>query len=226
MNQKHENKAVFTFSTLVNYLQRLDQYEAIGTYEALTLISDYLESCRLLEMKPRIDGDSLKREHDVAARLVRQKRNEIEAQKMTNGCKKLQEYNYENEKFIIRGVRDYDDLLNEAKQQHNCVASYSSRIASGHSLIFVMRRKESPNRSYVTIELSPDLLTVRQKFMAYNQPIRDKETTEFINEWQEHCKDVKKGVVKPHILEMDMQRAALEAAKEDVENEVDDDIDL
>ena len=226
LNQKHENKAVFTFSTLVNYLQRLDQYEAIGTYEALTLISDYLESCRLLEMKPRIDGDSLKREHDVAARLVRQKRNEIEAQKMANGCKKLQEYNYENEKYIIRGVRDYDDLLNEAKQQHNCVASYSSRIASGHSLIFVMRRKESPNRSYVTIELSPDLLTVRQKFMAYNQPIRDKETTEFINEWQEHCKDVKKGVVKPHILEMDIRRAALEAEKADVENEVDDDIDL
>ncbi len=226
LNQNYEDKPVFTFSSLVNYLQRLDQYEAIETYEALTLISDYLETCRLLEMKPRIDGDSLKREHDVAARLVRQKRNEIEAQKMVNGCNKLQEYNYENEQFIIRGVRDYDDLLNEAKQQHNCVASYSSRIASGHSLIFVMRKKQSPNHSYVTIELSPDLLTVRQKFMAYNQPIRDKETTDFINEWQEHCKDVKKGLVKPHILEMDMRRAALEAEKEVAESEVDENIDL
>ena len=54
--------------------------------------------------------------------------------------------------------------------------------------------------------------------MAYNQPIRDKETTEFINEWQEHCKDVAKGKVNPHILAMDLEKAALAAVVPAVDN--------
>lgn len=209
LKQQYHNKNVFTFSSLVNYLNRLDQYEAIETTTALMLIRDYLESCRMLDMEPRIDGDSLKREHDVAARLVREKRNEIEAARLVEGCKKLQQYNYENDRFIIRGIRDYNDLLDEAKQQHNCVASYSHRIASGTSLIFVMRRKTVPNRSFVTIELSPDLSTVRQKFEAHNQPLRNREASEFIDEWQQHCKDVKKGKIKPCILECENERNAL-----------------
>ena len=209
LKQQYHNKNVFTFSSLVNYLNRLDQYEAIETTTALMLIRDYLESCRMLDMEPRIDGDSLKREHDVAARLVREKRNEIEAARLVEGCKKLQQYNYENDRFIIRGIRDYNDLLDEAKQQHNCVASYSHRIANGTSLIFVMRRKTVPNRSFVTIELSPDLSTVRQKFEAHNQPLRNREASEFIDEWQQHCKDVKKGKIKPCILECENERNAL-----------------
>lgn len=218
LQQQYHNKNVFTFSSLVNYLNRLDQYEAIGTEEALQLLKDYLESCRLLDMEPRIDGDSLKREHDVAARLVRERRNEIEAERMANGCKKLQQYNYENERYIIRGIRDYEDLLDEAKQQHNCVASYSHKIAAGTSLIFVMRRKTVPDRSFVTIELSPDLSTVRQKYEAHNQPLRNKEATEFIEEWQKHCKDVAKGKVNPHILAMDLEKAALAALVPAVDN--------
>lgn len=238
LKQQYHNKNVFTFTSLVNYLNRLDQYEAIEAAEALQLIKDYLESCRLLDMEPRIDGDSLKREHDVAARLVREKRNEIEAKRMVEGCNKLQQYNYENDRFIIRGVRNYDDLLDEAKQQHNCVASYSHKIASGTSLIFVMRRKTVPDRSFVTIELSPDLSTVRQKYEAHNQPLRNKEASEFIDEWQRHCKDVKKGIIEPHILEMDRAKTELlddvsdsDKAKETLEvafvtNDIEDDMDI
>lgn len=226
LKQQYHNKNVFTFTSLVNYLNRLDQYEAIGVGEALQLIKDYLESCRLLDMEPRIDGDSLKREHDVAARLVREKRNEIEAKRMVEGCKKLQQYNYENDRYIIRGVRNYDDLLDEAKQQHNCVASYSSRIASGSSLIFVMRRKTVPDRSFVTIELSPDLSTVRQKYEAHNQPLRNKDASDFIDEWQRHCKDVKKGIVQPHILDMDKTGVELIHSESDSDKEAEEDIDI
>jgi len=241
LKQQYHDKHVFSFRSLVNYLNRVDQYEAIEAEEALQLISDYLGSCRLLDMEPKIDGDSLKREHDVAARLVREKRNEIEAKKMAEGCKKLQQYNYENDRYIIRGIKNYDDLLDEAKQQHNCVASYSSRIANGTSLIFVMRRKTVPNRSFVTIELSPDLSTVRQKYEAHNTPLRNKEASDFIDEWQKHCKDVRKGLVEPYILESDRDKTELPAIADTVnakdtiavafvmtaaENEVEDDVDI
>lgn len=225
LKKEYHGKKVFTFSSLVNYLNRLDQYEAIEASEALQLLDDYLTGCSLLDMQPRIDGDSLKREHDVTARLIRNKKNEIHAKRMIEPCNKLQLYNLENVQFIIRGIRSYDDLLDEAKQQHNCVASYSSRIIEGTSLIFVLRRKTVPDRSFVTIELSPDLSTVRQKYEAHNQPLRNKEATEFINEWQAHCKAVKKGLVEPHVLGIEAALASKWSFGVSEENEIEIGID-
>lgn len=50
-------------------------------------------------------------------------------------------------------------------------------------MIFFLRKNEAPKRSLVTIELSPKDFSVRQKFMAYNQPVRNKSITDFIDEW-------------------------------------------
>ena len=183
LNREYNGKKVFTFESLINYLVRIDQFEAISQKEGLQLLSDYLMMCQQLQMKPRVDGDSLKREHDIAARNVRLQRNEILAREMKTSCEWLQTFNHEDGQFLVRGVQSYDDLLDEANQQHNCVAGYADRIARRQSMIFFLRKNEAPKRSLVTIELSPKDFSVRQKFMAYNQPVRNKSITDFIDEW-------------------------------------------
>lgn len=186
LGKKYQGKEIFTFDTLQNYLRRIDMYEAIPASEGLQLLNDYLQNCDVLNIRPRIDGDSLKREHDITSRLVREHRDEIMAKEMEGACKKLEKYNYEEEIYLVRGIKDYDDLIDEAKQQHNCVAGYAKSIISGRSLIYVMREKKDPDKSLITIELSPDGKTIRQKLMAYNQPIRNKSQTEFINRWNKY----------------------------------------
>lgn len=183
----YNGKPVFSWESLVNYLNRIDQYEAIPALEGLQLLDDYLSMCSQLEMEPKIDGDSLKREHDIAARLVREHRDEMRAKAMRDAARFTEPYNYEEEVFTVRGIRDYDDLIDEAKQQHNCVASYADKISKGQSLVFVMREKSTPDRSLVTIELSPKL-EMRQKFLAYNRPIHNKAQSEFIERWLKHCR--------------------------------------
>lgn len=194
LSRTYNGKQVFSFDSLINYLGRLDQYEAISGVEALQILDDYLFMCQQLQMEPRVDGDSLKREHDIAARLVRQQRNEILAREMSEACEKLQVWNYEGDKFFVRGVQSYDDLLDEAKQQHNCVASYANRISHGESKIYVLREKATPNRSLVTIEINPKGTEIRQKYLAYNQPIRNKAISDFIDEWLAHIRKVKSRV--------------------------------
>lgn len=191
---RHNDRPVFTVATLVNYLNRLDMYEAISTGEALPLLNDYLHMCRSLNMPPRIDGDSLKREHDIAARLTREQRNRIAEEKMRarkeqeqreieEGNSKLARAEYHENIYFIRPITDYNDLLDEAIQQDNCVASYANRIAAGQSRIFTMRETAHPERSLVTIELSPDCKTIRQKNLAHNHQIRNKSMTDFIERW-------------------------------------------
>lgn len=185
LGAKYRGKTVFTFESLENYLHRLDQYEAISPIEALPILRDYLQMCKQLEMKPKIDGDSLKREHDIAARLCREKYDERMSEKMEKACEDLSRFNYEEKLFIIRGVKSYDDLLDEAKQQHNCVASYAELISRGKSFIYFLRQKSAPNKSFVTveIEIAENMPYIRQKYMAFNRPVRNKAATEFLNRW-------------------------------------------
>ena len=186
--KRYNGKPVFTWNTLVNYLGRLDTFEAIERKEAFVLLDDYLSMCNQLQMEPRIDGDSLKREHDIAARNCRNMRNEILSRQMTENCEVMKKYNYSESIYFIRAILSYDDLLEEAKQQHNCVASYGQRIASGHSYIYVMREVAHPDRSLITIEMAPNGKTIRQKYLAYNKPIHNKSQSEFIERWAAWCK--------------------------------------
>lgn len=192
--EDESGKKVFSWTTLTNYLNRLDMYEALSAREALPILADYLHMCRLLRMTPRTDGDSLKREHDVAARLCRERHDEILAAAMARkaetdrkeileGNTRLARCDYSEKVYFIRAIRDYDELVDEARQQHNCVASYADRIAKGQSRIFTMRETANPDKSLITIELSPDLKTIRQKYLAYNQSIHNRSQSEFIERW-------------------------------------------
>ena len=183
LNKKYHDKPVFSWNTLQNYLVRLDQFQAIGRREAFQILSDYLTMCNTLDMEPRIDSDSLKREHDIAARILRDKRDEIMESKMEGACDYLKANDYTEGIYMIRGIRSYADLLDEAKQQHNCVAGYAKSIIQRKSLIYVMRRTDAPNESLITVEINPAQTEIRQKYLAYNQRIHNKSQSEFLDRW-------------------------------------------
>ena len=194
LEKKYDEKRVFTVKTLANYIRRLDMYEAIDAREAVVLLRDYLNMCNQLKMEPNIDGDSLKREHDIAARLIREQRNRTYQEAMRKkeeeikkaieeGRNLYSKLDYKEHVYFIRRITEYDDLADEAAQQHNCVLSYAPRIADGSTIILTMRLTAEPEKSYVTVELSPDCRTVRQKYFAFNQPIRNKSVNEFIERW-------------------------------------------
>lgn len=191
LNKTYKGKPVFTWDSLINYLGRLDTFEAIERYEAFMLLEDYLRMCGQLDIEPKIDGDSLKREHDVVARTIRQKRNEVLARQMQGTCDAMKVYDYNEKIYFIRAIRNYDDLIDEACQQHNCVASYANRIANRQSLIYVMREVNNPNRSLITVELTPDGKNIRQKFLAYNRPIHNKAQSEFLERWMKSIAGIK-----------------------------------
>ena len=189
LKEKWEGSFFFSYDTLVDYLGRLDLHEAIGTSEALQLILDTIRCGKIAGMKPRFrDSDSLMREHNVMARNARQARNEIVAKKMMSACKANSAYDYQEGVYMARAIRSLDDLKDEAMQQHNCVAGYASNIATGSSRIFVVRYTARPDESLVTVELSPDVSSIRQALLACNQRIRNKSLTDFIHRWHALCK--------------------------------------
>lgn len=55
------------------------------------------------------------------------------------------------EDLMIKIPTSLEDFTNEGKQQHNCVGHYyHSSIAAGRTLIYFLRKTNSPDKSYVT----------------------------------------------------------------------------
>ena len=186
-----DGRNYFTIPSLLRYLRKVDMYEAIDHKEALMLIQDYIRCCHMLSVNPRFDSDSLKREHDVMARNARtmiEKNRRIEMnEKMKSACANLHKYDYKEDIFFVRAIDSFDDLLDEPTQQVNCVSGYANSIAKGTSKIFVMRETARPDKSLITIELSPDN-SVRQKYLSHNRPIRNKAQSDFIDRWVKHIR--------------------------------------
>ena len=147
-------------------------------------------------LKPKVDSDSLRREHDVLARnhrlYMQKQRDEKKAIAIKAACDTMARLNYKEDVFLVRGIESLEDLYDEANQQRNCVASYANKVIDGKSFIFVMREVAHPEKSLITIEIDPDSYYLRQKFLARNQPIRNKAQTEFINRWISHIKKSRK----------------------------------
>lgn len=183
INFEFEGRHLFTWHSLQSYLHRINMYEAIGTTEGLQLLLDYFRGCKAAGIKPRTDSDSLKREHDVVARICREIREKETVDSFNASCTKYKEDNYEDNRFLIRSFEDYDDLIDEANQQCNCVASYARDITKGKALVYVLRRKACPNKSYVTVQLSLDKKHVIQARLAWNKPHGSPAVDHFLHNW-------------------------------------------
>ena len=68
----------------------------------------------------------------------------------------VERFAFKDDVFLIRPLRSKQDFVAEGKNNNNCVATYWDRALKGTSRIFVLRKSETPNISYVTIELTPD----------------------------------------------------------------------
>lgn len=185
LSAQFDGKPIFNLHSLMNYLGRVDTYEAIERTEALGLLKDYIQSCLILGKKP-VFGDSLKREHDVAARLLRLKKDDVlDAQIRAVANDKM---DYKEDVFFIRSIKSYDDLLDEATQQSNSVACYGQMIAKGWRQIFVMREVANPDRSLVTVEYGRGGVfgsgRIIEKRTRFNGALRNKAQSDFLRRWE------------------------------------------
>ena len=197
-SKKFDGKNVYTFEGLINYLHRCDVYQAIPQYEAIQLLEDYVRMCCQMGVEPLKTTNSLKREHDVMARnyniWAQKQRFEKEQSGFAENSKRLQKYEWTDGDYVVTTPRTIEDLINEGIHNHNCVGSYVDKYAAGKSNIFFIRKAETPERSYITIELNSTLTDYKQAFLSSNMRITKDEDWKFIHNWLDHCEEVNKEV--------------------------------
>lgn len=114
----------------LDYLNRND----IRLYD----YADYCEMCRTLGRKPDKPKD-FKFWHDQVAAAVEVKKNEQVSLQIRKRSAILP--TYENKATLIRAISSYDELMDVAKQLHNCIRTYAERYAEGKCDLYCMMVK-------------------------------------------------------------------------------------
>lgn len=104
--------------------------------------------------------DMTLREHEETAEIRRKQAEQRAERERKRVLKKLAPHYKELLEFSFKGLcvvvpNSPDDITREGKLQGHCVGTYVNRVAQGTSVIVFLRRAESPNEPYYTIELNP-----------------------------------------------------------------------
>lgn len=152
--------------------------------------NDYFKNClklgRNMQDTKWLKPKNFKVAHDQAQHLVKS----MESKQLDAAVKKiLKTYlmlNFEDDKYCVVIPKTANDIRLEGKNMNNCVASYVDRVASKNSIICFVRHKNRPDKSFYTLELNPDTLSIVQCRGYNNKPSKeDKQVQAFCNKWRE-----------------------------------------
>ncbi len=88
---------------------------------------------------------------------------------------------YEDETYVIYPASSIQDLVEESRQQKNCVRTYCEMVSNNESQIYFMRKKSELDKSLVTIEVRDKHII--QARVKYNK-LPNNELNKILNKWE------------------------------------------
>lgn len=148
----------------VRYVERLrppcPQY-GVSLREILRAWSDYLDMAQTLgydlSEKTVAMPKDLQRRHDAAAETIRIESGRVEMKKYKQRRRMLEK----KFAFAMEGLRvvvpvSSAEIVQEGKTLHHCVGGYAARHIEGKTTILFIRKRRTPGRSFLTVELTED----------------------------------------------------------------------
>lgn len=144
---------------------------------------------------------NLKNAHDAMIDAMK----ELEAEKEREKAKKKdasiqrvfmkieKKFSYEDDKFVLRPARTSTEILIEGQKQHHCVgyAGYTDKMIKGTSYILFLRKKETPDKPYYTVEITPDYRIIQRHGKNNKEFEEVKEIDAFLDKFREEVGHVK-----------------------------------
>ncbi|MFR2774787.1 MAG: PcfJ domain-containing protein [Anaerostipes sp.] len=150
----------FDCTRLAEYLAHdVNMYQGItNSRDGLNILYDYVHMCEKMGVEYEKYPKSLKLRHDIASKNFEIKKSEYNNKKLKEVVS-LRDYKtlqYNSDSFSVLIPRCVDDLINEGKKLHHCVASYIDYIIDKTSKILFYRNTDDINTPLVTLEVKGD----------------------------------------------------------------------
>lgn len=164
----------YNAKSLLLYLDQLMTFEAITNMATLMReLKDYAYMMNSISKKFDKYPRNFLTTHCIACRNYNRLRRDYSEELFHKKiCKKF-EYSYGKYKFLYPSCTQ--DIKDEAVQQNNCVASYIDKVLDGKCHILFLRKKDSLDKSLVTIEVNAYTNTIVQAKGKFNRDTTEEE---------------------------------------------------
>lgn len=148
----------------------------------------YFILCKDLEETPNLNGNFINK----ITQLERKK--EAAKSEIFQKHQNTRNLFFEDERLFVIVPQTVDALIQEGEQQHNCVGEYGydKKIMQGACNIVFIRRKDNPDKSYITCEIDANGRIIQYLF-TYNESRNYYENTgeeTFRQNYQEHLDNI------------------------------------
>lgn len=194
---------ILEFSSIqktINYINKKSFERNANAKDILIEWDDYLQTAATL--KYNLKNDILLYPRDLAKRHdeVIKKANANKDKSFELGVKRIYKkfmwLNFSKFGLVIKVAKDIKEISKESEELGHCVGrgtSYIERMSKGKTLILTIRKAETPDIPYFTLEINPHTFEVRQ-YESINRLRKSDEIDKFLKEWE---KQVIKKLVGP-----------------------------
>lgn len=170
--------------SLANYICNIVDYEALGLYETVNYLMDYMNmntqmGATKIDKYPR----HLHTTHDIVVRNFNAF-TVVHDKEMFNKIRR-EDLEYIQKDYSIIYPKCYTEIQKEGAQLSHCVASYVDKVIKGDTHILFLRKSDKLDDSLVTVEIRNDVIV--QFKGAYNRNLSPKEM-EFLNRYAKNKK--------------------------------------
>ena len=161
--------APFSCDWCIKAMFRLQLEDCLYVFDSWSLynyISEYYKSCKQMGQEPVITKNFF-----ITIAHTKHLYENYKAERMNIMLlehNNLPELYYEDDTYIVRPLLTRDEFHNEAEAQQNCVERlYMERVANGNTHVVTVRKKNSPDTSLITCEISNNMHII-QYYAKYN----------------------------------------------------------
>lgn len=172
----------YTMKQLLKYLFQQTFDTKNQYFYPVELLSDYLDMCDVLNIKADKYPQDVQKAHDDIIKLMNTYKAEKQDEKIEEialSCefilsesRRKEETKFQKE-YTIVFPKSVNDFVQEGINQRNCVGSYAKDVADNKTIVFFVRKKDDPERSFITAECHNGILY--QCKYACNISVKDTE---------------------------------------------------
>lgn len=210
------NLTSMSIKQLTNYIPVLRKQNV----DAETYLN-YLKKCA--ELKKQITSNTINRPKDINAAIrqinsqydiannpiLKQIRETTDAAELKETFDSLKLYEYSDPKYMIIPPSKPEDIIAEGTALNHCVAKtsmYLNRIYNHESYIMFLRKADSEDKPWYTLEVEPGGI-IRQKRTKFDNINKDfDDAMPFLKEWQKHIENLTKDACANEIEESKAKR--------------------
>lgn len=181
----------YSLEKLFSYIiKQAKQNKNMSIPRVINYLTDYLNMCDICGIEADKYPQDIEKQHDnMNSYFMTRKQAQYDSLLTTigNDCEKYvvpKEDELDNigipkmfSKMTVVFPKNEADFINEGNQQHNCVGSYPRAVREGRCIIFFIRYKDSPEKSFITAECTRNGLG--QCFYSNNRRVEDEELMKF-----------------------------------------------